>query len=438
MAFFLTCLYTIVIFWRPQDWMWPWLAAYQPINIIAILALIACGVEIMMGTIKVPQKLPHIFLGLGFYFAILMSHVAITYWVGLIGSFEHFGKILIFYLLVILTTNSVRKIKILIWVTVGMALYIAIHCYLQQTTGTGFYGHRPLIQPTGIRDEDGNMPMMVRPHFFGIFDDPNDTALFLVSAAPLCLTLLPRWGILLTLPLALFFARISMFTESRGGLMALGVTILLFFGQFFSKKWLIVGGAVLIFFITFVIPALSSRGLMDQSSFERATFWGEANYIFKENPVFGVGYALLVSDYMDKDRAVHNSYIHCYTELGTFGYFFWFTLLCLAFIGCYYISEMKPETKEEKKLVRMARWMVPCLGGYYTAAYFLTRTYLLPTFLLFALSAAIYRCAGERVGIDTMNKKMHMTSQKLWHWLIATPVSIVFIYVSILIINKMR
>jgi putative inorganic carbon (HCO3(-)) transporter len=438
MSFFFTCLYALFIFWRPQEWMWPWLAGYQPINVIAILALISCGAEIMMGSIKVPQKLPHIFLGLGIYFAIIVSHAVHTYWAGITGSFEHFGKILIFYLLVILTVDSVRKIKILISIVVGMALMIAYHCYLQRVTGYGYYDLRVMMQPSGVRDEDGNMVILTRSFFFGIFDDPNDTALFLVSAAPLCLALLPRWGIIVTLPLALVLARISMFSESRGALMALGVTIMLFFGQFFSKKWLIMGGAVFIVFITFVVPVLSARGMIDQSSIERATYWGEANYIFKQHPLFGVGYSLLSSDYLEKDKAVHNSFIKAYTELGVFGYFFWFTLLCLAFFGNWYISEMKPETKEEKGLVRVARWMVPCLGGYYTAAYFLTRTYHLPLFLLMGISAALYRLAGEKVGIGRINQKMHMTKDKFWHWLALTPASIAFIYVSILIINKMR
>jgi hypothetical protein len=31
-----------------------------------------------------------------------------------------------------------------------------------------------------------------------------------------------------------------------------------------------------------------------------------------------------------------------------------------------------------------------------------------------------------------------MTKEKFWHWLALTPASITFIYVSILIINKMR
>ena len=86
MTFFFTCLYAVFVFLRPQEWMFPWMASYEPVNIIAILALASLVFEILAGFIKIPERLPHFWLQLGVMLGVIMSHAAHTYLLGIIGA----------------------------------------------------------------------------------------------------------------------------------------------------------------------------------------------------------------------------------------------------------------------------------------------------------------------------------------------------------------
>ena len=45
MSFFLTCVYVIMLLLRPHEWLVPGLAAFRPMNLIAIMALGSCAGE---------------------------------------------------------------------------------------------------------------------------------------------------------------------------------------------------------------------------------------------------------------------------------------------------------------------------------------------------------------------------------------------------------
>ncbi len=435
MSFFCTLFYAFFILVRPQDWLWPVLIDYRMVNIIAIVSLGALAFDVMNRRVRIPEKLPHLWLELGVYFGIIMSHVAHTYWWGIQGASQEYGKKLIFFLLVLLTVNTAKRMKFMFWVIVIVACIMTYHCHLQITTGHGFAGWRPLVQ---LRFQDGEWLPTARAYFFGTFEDPNDTALFLVSALPLAFALFPgKLGLLLGMPVAAWLIYGVDLTKSRGGQIGLIVALGLLFHKWLSpKKFMILMAAGIIVF-TELIPLAAKFGFVDQSALDRAIFWGEANYYFKANPIFGVGYAMLSSDYMEKDRAVHNSYVLCYTETGVFGYTFWFTLLALSFFAARYVSRLIPEDKEEKHLIQMAIFMVPALGGYYAASYFLTRAYHLPFLLLMALAGAFYRITAEKMGYGLLAKRLHFTMEKFWLYPAISLGSIVFIYISIRLINAL-
>ena len=415
--------------------MFPWMASYEPVNIIAILALASLVFEILAGFIKIPERLPHFWLQLGVMLGVIMSHAAHTYLVGIIGASQHYGKRVVFFVLLVLTVNTLSKVKFLVFLVSVITVIIAADCYLQSVNGVGFSGAKPLVQ--AYREtESSPVIWMHRPKFYGIFDDPNDTALLFVAVIPLLFAFVPRIMYLLVLPLAAFLANCILITDSRGGLLGFGIVFVLSLASRVKAKYTLFLGIAGIFAITWAFPLLANRGLIDESSMGRVKFWGEANYYFKSNPIFGVGYGLLGSDYMDKDRAVHNSFVTVYAEMGLFGYFFWFSVVALAFLGSWYISRMIPEDKMDAELVRFGRWLTPCLGGYFATAYFLTRAYKLPLILVVSLAAILYRLVAEKIGYDQLNERLHVDVKHVWQWSVLSVSSILFIYFSILILNK--
>ena len=429
-----------MILFRPQDWLIPELARYEVINVVAITALLALLIDIMTGEIKIPDKLPALWLGIGIFVGICMSHIAHTFLAGLTGSFEDYGKKFIFYLLVILTVNSVRRIKILVLVMTGAALIMATHCILQIHRGYGFTGRPPLYQKRPV-GESGEFRMQARAYFFGTFEDPNDTALFLIPLCPLLLGIFSKKLWILVLPVVGYLLYGAYLTDSRGGMLGAIVLVLCLFHRFFNVKWTLIVLAGLTIGVTMATPLAGSLGLIDDSSLDRAIFWGEANYIFKSsitNLLFGVGYAMLSSDYLEKDRAVHNSFVLSYTETGVFGYFFWFTLLAFVVFSAWYISRWVPENKKEKSLVRFAYYLVPALAGSAASAYFLTRAFHLSWMLMMALGGATYTAMADRIGWERLNVRMRITPRYWPIWFGMSLGSILFIYFTIRLINSIR
>ncbi len=437
MSYLCTLIYAMIIMFRPQDWLFTSWLAYQPVTVVAIISLCALMVDLLTGQVTIPRKLPHLWLGIGVYFAIIMSHASWFYWWGIRGSFEEYGKKLIFYLLVLITINSVKKLWGLLALIVAAAVLMTVHCHLQISRGYGFGGQRPLMQ---LRFQDGEWIHTARAFFFGIFEDPNDTCTILVVAISLTLALFPRAMLPISIALSLFFVHGIDLTKSRGGQLGMLTVGVLLFHRLLSRKMFLIAGIGLVIAFTQVLPLAAKYGFVDKSALDRAIFWGEANYAFKSSPrtlLFGVGYAILSTDYMEKDRAVHNSFVECYAEIGTFGYAFWFTLVALSFAGCRYISRLQPEDRSDRWLKWFATLMVPALGGYFTSAYFLTRAHHIPTMLMMAISGILYRLTAERMGYKTLSDRLWLTGKKIWFYPALSLGSIVFIYFSIRAINAL-
>ena len=139
----------------------------------------------------------------------------------------------------------------------------------------------------------------------------------------------------------------------------------------------------------------------------------------------------------DKARASHNAYVSCYTELGLFGYWFWFNLLTLGVIGCYRtrVAFRRPRNGAQIYLKRLAGLSIASLAGFAASAYFLSRAYVFPFFFLFGLLNSIPMIAQKYLPEDhpplvDFRKDVLVTGT------IATVLSVLYIYASILILNR--
>jgi len=176
--------------------------------------------------------------------------------------------------------------------------------------------------------------------------------------------------------------------------------------------------------------------LLDESARYRISYWGQANRAFKQNPLFGIGYGMMWS-ITDKARAVHNAYVSCYTEMGLFGYWFWFNLLTLGVIGCYRtrVAFRRPRNEAQKYLRRLAGLSIATMTGFAGSAYFLSRAYVFPFFFLFGILNAIPFIAQRHLPED--HPRLINPRRDIWvTGTIATLMSVVYIYVSILILNR--
>ena len=375
-------LYMLVLFIRPQEWMAPlrelsildWIVGATLVLYLAALA----GRRTMK-----PLAAPESWLMLGLFFAMLMSHVRHTYLGGFLYTFQEFGKVLLLYFLIATLVDRVPRTKILILTMIAGCLFMAVHGILQAHTGVGFGGALPIIV-------DG----VTRVRAFGFFHDPNDLALMLVAILPFLMSkaldaqaeVPARFlsvGAMIPVVYCIFL------TNSRGGWLAFGAMLIAYACIHVRRKKLAVAVGALAFALVLALGPSRIHGLntSDRSTLNRLAAWADGNAMLKRWPVFGAGWRRF-TEFSEEDRVAHNSFVHCWGELGLFGYFFWLGLIIASVKDGLALSKVEPDGPEQRALSRLARAGLASLAGYLAAGFFLSRTYVHPLYILFALFAA--------------------------------------------------
>lgn len=431
MTFALTVIFMFLVFWRPQEWLLPWLYGWPLLNGIVFLALLSLMVEINQKKMRFANT-PAIWLAAGLWMAAILSHVAHFYFKGMTDTAVDAFKYCFFVILLLVVLDRLGRIQKVMMVIVGVTVVIAVHCLMQQSLGYGFVGLQPMMNYRPMTDE-----WQVRSFFFGIFGDPNDTGQMLACSIPLIFAIPKRmspvaWVGCLGVAWLLFEALLS--THSRGGMIAFGAAVGTLILMRFPARWLpylaVAGLAA-----GLVLCKVKGAAFFDASARERLEFWGLANQAFKEVPIFGLGYGMFWQ--VAGDRAAHNAFVTCYTEVGLLGYWFWFSLLQFGVIGCWRTMQAfrRPRNLMQTYLKRVSSVSIAAMVGYAAGGYFLSRAFVFPIFFLFGILCAIPLIAKMYLPED--HPPLQRTATDVWGWgTVSTLASMVYIYVTILILNK--
>lgn len=435
MSFFLLYIFIVLVFWRPQEWLFPWMFGIPVLQGITYMAILALMLEYDSGKVKIDRREPQYFLYIGLFIACLMSHISWGYFEGLMNSWQDMFRLTFFGILLFACCTTVARLRWIARAFVILALLMSLHAILQDIRGYGFAGQRPIWSWRPNID----VPMQ-RSKFFGIFDDPNDLGQFLATSMPLCFVFFKGRNLItfamgagaaayLYLGLAATLSR-----GSQVGLLAsTGVAVVMLVFRRAYKFVLSLG----LIAALMLIP-LSGRFL--GAGWDRVNLWGEANWAFKTKPIFGVGFGM-INEYLDQAKAVHNAYVNCYSELGVFGFFFWFSLLFLAGLGLLQTRRALRycEDPEGKWLYRFSAWGLAALAGFAASAYFLSRAYVFPLFFLTAMMGAVPVLARQYVPEDQDDVRLGLTIRDTC--ILGIPLSmavIVYVYISILVLNMQR
>jgi putative inorganic carbon (HCO3(-)) transporter len=427
MTFFFTAIFMFMVFWRPQEWLLPWMFGWPVLDIVVGFALLMLAIELNEGRLRMPKDMPQVKLLLGLWIAAPLSHVPHTYFAGLTASIMPVFKICFFSFLLMVATDRPKRLRTASLLFVAMGITMAFHVFLQMKRGYGF-GRLPPID---------NDPEYYRAQFFGIFSDPNDLAQFLVTCVPFTFVLTRSFNVmsfLLGAGISWYLIAAMLETHSRGGLVGLVVTVGTQIALWFPRRWfrwLMFAG----FALFLGLCAVSGSG-MDASAQGRVVFWGLANQLFKRNPIFGIGYemAWIVTD---KGLALHNAFVTCYTELGLFGYWFWFLLIQLGIVGAFRtrVALRYVDDPQARWLRRLAGQTIAAMIGFCASAYFLSRTFIFPLFFLIAMLAAIPHMARPYLPArypPMFNRRKDMYIMGT----VGVVISVVYIYLSCVILNR--
>ena len=383
MAFVFLLLYVLMLFVRPQEWIW----AVYGVHLQDYLA-IAAGVTVLgsVGSRRLGMKsAPQSLLIVGLFLAVALSHVRHFYLDMLVETVPEFGKAVLLFLFIVLLVNTPKRLKIFLLVLVIGCLFLSAQGIMQYQRGFGFGGPG---RDVPIMQQD-----IVRVRAFGVFNDPNDLALMLVTAIPILGIIafgkrVPIWLRSLGLAALAPMVYTVCLTNSRGGWLALGVMGVVFVWMNFSRKIGILLCVALIITMAVAHPARAESIGQRGAGHSRLILWGNGNQMLKQYPLFGVGKGRF-TDYSESSQVAHNSFVQCYAELGLFGYFFWFGLVMGAFWDMWALRRHATDEPGQFFLKQTGAALLAGMYGYFAAAMFLSRTYVQPLYVVLALSTAL-------------------------------------------------
>jgi O-antigen ligase len=394
LAFFSLLTYIAVLFIRPQEWMGQLMG-------VTLLDYVT-GVAILATLLVLPQlewrfkSAPENGLMLGFFAAMLAGHVADRFnWMLFKRTFSDFGKIVLLYFLIVILTNSVGRVKAIVRVMLAGCLFMALHAIRQILTGSGFGGFGPFIDKQTLE---------VRAEAFGFFNDPNDLALILVTILPfLILGALDKRRnggarLLRALTIAPILTAIYM-TNSRGGWLSLAtmLTALMVLKLRSKKIALAIAGMMVVGLFAAGPSRIATINTEEGSAHNRMVLWANGNTMLKQHPLFGVGKGEF-EEHSENSQVAHNSFVHCYAELGLVGYFFWIGLFVAALKDAWALHKADPVNDTAEDLSILATAALAAMAGYLSCGVFLSRTYIPPPYILVALIAAMRVIHTRQIG----------------------------------------
>lgn len=371
------------------------------------------------------------------------------------GNFEliqdtviEFAKILIYFLLMLALITDMARLRQFLYAIGIFSAIVTVIAVLRYHTDLAAPAPPPaaLANPENknkihgtfvtekVRDpQTGQLIDVQRMCGTGIFNDPNDFALVLVTAIPMCLYWLtdptrkatrPLWLLLL-----LLFGYALMLTHSRGGFLALlGGLATLFHMRFGTQKTVLLGAIFMpLLFVVFAgrMTAISSDEGTGQA---RIQLWSDGLAFFQQSPVIGIG----MENYRQfSNHVAHNSFIHSYTELGFVGGTlflgaFWFAIKGLydlrnpfnpgpirqgeagadplvARNGCVESAWREPPPSVtgidglDPELTRLHPFLMSMLVAYTIGICFLSRSYIVPTYMMLGLTVVYLRLHSSQV-----------------------------------------
>ncbi len=384
MDFALFILLNAVLLIRPEEIM-PDLAGLRLYLMVMAMCLLASAPRLI--AILNPAELtarPITMCVLGFWVAGILAEV-MRGQLGLAADFAgEFGKVILYYLVLISVLDSAARIRAFLVALVVLVTVIATLGLLQHRGVIDIEAMRPLQRVVDGDAEDPNYVMQLRGT--GIYNDPNDLCLILVTGSLSALYLATSAsGIAARLfwlaPIGLFAYGVIL-TQSRGGVLGLGVAGMVWGSSYFGwKKGL---AATIVLFPAFLAISGGRQADIDLGSddtaHQRAEFWSEGMELLKRNPLTGIGVHQFVEEIA---HVAHNSFVHAYVETGLLGGGLFLGAFALSAVGLYRVRPVWSPA-----LLRLRPFILAMVIGYAGGAFSLSRNYIAPTFMVIGLAEA--------------------------------------------------
>ena len=394
MSFALFLVVNAMLFIRPAEFH-PALYG-MPVYEVCILACLAVSYPAVAARVSCRALVasPINACAAGMLVAIVLSHAANG---AAAAAYEYgveFLKLLLYYFLLVSVVDTPARLERFLS-AIGV-------CAASITALAVLHYHKVVNVPaieflqTGLDDSGSLDRTVVRLGSTGLFQDPNDMSLMLVMATVVCLyQILERRRAYWSIPLVLF-GHALMLTHSRGGFLGLIAALAVLLIGRYGRKAVPLGLIVLPAVMALFAGRQTSLSLHEGTGQTRVQLWLEGMMLFIRHPLFGIG-----SDRYDEyvGHVAHNSFIHCYTELGLLGGTLFLGAFYLAFwslvrLGDRQLPLVTPELR------RLRPYLLAIVAGYSTGLLSLSNPYTIPTYTVLGLSSVYVALVEREYGVS--------------------------------------
>lgn len=391
-SWFLFFLLTAALFLRPEEIV-PAVAGASIYQWL-ILACICASSGALLGHLQ-PRALreqPITLCVLGLLTAVVLSDLQHLHIGDAVRHGFVFFKVAVYYVLLVTCLNSPARLRqYLVWLAVFTSI-LTLLSLLQY--------HRlidlPWIRVTDrdvdtaqIDERTGHPVNIERLQSVGIFGNPNDFARLLMVGVIICLFEAMRrplkvHQLLWLVPMATMAYALKL-TYSRGGLLALAAGL----GVLFRARY---GWGKTILLAVVMIPGMAlffggRQTDMDVSGGtgqQRIQIWSDGLARLRESPLLGIG----MDHYVEEVGYVaHNSFVHCFVELGIVGGTLFTGAVYVACAGLYQLGRRRADVLEPE-MRRLGISLAAIMAAYIVGMLSSARSYSEFTYALLGLIAA--------------------------------------------------
>jgi O-antigen ligase len=396
LGFAVFILLNAVLFVRPAEIV-PALLGWPIYEILILVCAVLSAPAILERFRRTPlTSQPVTVCLLGLWLAVPLSQLAHAQFGLAYTAWFEYSKIVLYYLLLISLVTSIGRLRtFLFWLACFVVVLTALA--LMQYHGVIDLPALAQLEQHEVDEDTGEEFFIPRLRSTGIFNDPNDLSLILVAGLAITMYWLtdPKSRLLRfawLLPLVGLGYGLAL-TKSRGGFLALlaGVMTLLI-TRFGWKKTvplalLVLPPLVLLFGGRQTNMDLSNNQDTAQA---RIQLWREGLDLFKTSPVLGIGKGQYAEEVT---QVAHNSYVHCYTELGVFGGT-WFTGMLLFSVWSLLRARAGQLVFGDPDLPRVRLYLLLAILAYAVGLFSLSRPYAVSTYIMPGLATAFIGLPG--------------------------------------------
>lgn len=384
--YFFILLYLILVLVRPQDYP-QWAESGVPLLPITLILAFLFWLPSRNKRLSAPQTL----LLPVFLVTLMLSHMVNGWFGGALQQLESFGPAVLAFIVLSHVAVERRRVISIMSVIALCALVLVAHGVEQAELGAGWTG-------VGLSQE-------TRIQYVGIFNDPNDLGLLFVMTLPFALFLSSRggWvGLLRVFWLASAAALLYgvYLTASRGAVLALVAMAAVWVWR---RRGAVTAGVLGIGMLAVLLMLPSRLGEIDASESSaagRVDAWYSGLEMLLGHPLFGIGPGQFADN--NGNLTAHNSFVLVMGEVGFIGYTVWLAFVVYGFRMMLAVLRHAPTLADAtaisawKSERSLAMTLLLSQVGFFAAAFFLSRSYVILLYLLAALVLGYYTGARER------------------------------------------